>query len=123
MKKKYTIIEAIKEVLSSDSEFLSITEIYTKIIERSLYVFHAQDPLSVLRVELRRHSVGIDFPTASAKKYFVYDESTRRFRLLRDDKNQIKRGGKDQVSLRSVRELHHEYVDEIVSRCFELMNH
>ena len=111
MKKKYTIIEAIKEILSSDTEFLSITEIYTKIIEKSLYVFHAQDPLSVLRVELRRHSVGIDFPTASAKKYFVYDESTRRFRLLRDDKNQIKRGGKDQVSLRSVRELHHEYVE------------
>ena len=111
MKKKYTIIEAIKEVLSSSSEDMSITEIYTKIIDKSLYIFHAQDPLSVLRVELRRHSIGIDFPTASSKKYFIYDESNRRFRLLGEEKNQNKKGAKDQVSLRTVRELHHEYVE------------
>lgn len=111
MKKKYTIIEAIKEVLSSSSEDMSITEIYTKIIDKSLYIFHAQDPLSVLRVELRRHSIGIDFPTASSKKYFIYDESNRRFRLLGEEKNQNRKGPKDQVSLRTVRELHHEYVE------------
>ena len=92
MKKKYTIIDAIKEVLSSSSEDMSITEIYTKIIDKSLYIFHAQDPLSVLRVELRRHSIGIDFPTASSKKYFIYDESNRRFRLLGEEKNQNKKG-------------------------------
>ena len=111
MKKKYTIIEAIKEVLSSSSEDMSITEIYTKIIDKSLYIFHAQDPLSVLRVELRRHSIGIDFPTASSKKYFIYDESNRRFRLLGEEKIQNRKGAKDQVSLRTVRELHHEYVE------------
>lgn len=111
MKKKYTIIEAIKEVLSSSSEDMSITEIYTKIIDKSLYVFHAQDPLSVLRVELRRHSIGIDFPTASSKKYFIYDEFNRRFRLLGEEKKQNRKGAKEQVSLRTVRELHHEYVE------------
>lgn len=111
MKKKYTIIEAIKEVLSSSSEDMSITEIYTKIIDKSLYIFHAQDPLSVLRVELRRHSIEIDFPTASSKKYFIYDESNRRFRLLGEEKIQNRKGAKDQVSLRTVRELHHEYVE------------
>lgn len=46
---------------------MSVAEIYAQILEKSLYVFHAQDPISVLRGELRSHSVGIDFPTASPK--------------------------------------------------------
>ena len=74
MKNKYTIIEAAKKVLSVTNSFMSVTEIYTQILEHSLYVFHAQDPISVLRGELRSHSIGIDFPTASSKKYFLYDE-------------------------------------------------
>lgn len=111
MKNKYTIIEAAKKVLSITDDSMSVSEIYAQILEKSLYVFHAQDPISVLRGELRSHSVGIDFPTASSKKYFLYDESNRRFRLLGEEKTQIKKGGKEQVSLRTVRELHHEYVD------------
>jgi restriction system protein len=111
MKNKYTIIEAAKKVLSLTDDSMSVAEIYAQILEKSLYIFHAQDPISVLRGELRSHSVGIDFPTASSKKYFLYDESNRRFRLLGEEKTQIKKGGKEQVSLRTVRELHHEYVD------------
>ena len=53
MKKRRTIIEAAIEVLKHSEETLSVSEIYAKIIENSLYEFHAQDPLSVLRVELR----------------------------------------------------------------------
>lgn len=111
MKNKYTIIEAAKKVLSITDDSMSVSEIYAQILEKSLYVFHAQDPISVLRGELRSHSVGIDFPTASSKKYFLYDESNRRFRLLGEEKTQIKKDGKEQVSLRTVRELHHEYVN------------
>ena len=111
MKNKYTIIEAAKKILSLTDDSMSVAEIYAQILEKSLYVFHAQDPISVLRGELRSHSVGIDFPTASSKKYFLYDESNRRFSLLGKEKTQIKKGGKEQVSLRTVRDLHHEYVD------------
>ncbi len=111
MKNKYTIIEAAKKILSLTDDSMSVAEIYAQILEKSLYVFHAQDPISVLRGELRSHSVGIDFPTASSKKYFSYDESNRRFSLLGNDKRQLKEGEKDQVSLRTVRNLHHEYVE------------
>ena len=52
MKKRRTIIEAAIEVLKHSDETLSVSEIYAKIIEKSLYEFHAQDPLSVLRVVL-----------------------------------------------------------------------
>lgn len=89
---------------------MSVTEIYTQILEQSLYVFHAQDPVSVLRGEMRSYSVGIDFPTASSKKYFLYDEFQRHFCLLRDENYAIKKSGKEQISLRAVREMHHEYV-------------
>ena len=97
MKNKYTIIEAAKKILSLTDDSMSVAEIYAQILEKSLYVFHAQDPISVLRGELRSHSVGIDFPTASSKKYFLYDESNRRFRLLGEEKTQIKKGGKEHL--------------------------
>jgi restriction system protein len=77
-----TIIEASIKVLKERGCGLSVHEIYKTIIDNSLYTFHAQNPISVLRGELRRHSVGIDFPTASKRKFFVYDETNGRFRML-----------------------------------------
>lgn len=68
--KSPTIIDAISQVLQESKTSLSIAVIYNKIVENNYYVFKAQDPLSVVRVELRRHCVGVDFPTASSKKYF-----------------------------------------------------
>ena len=42
---KYTILEAAKEVLLSfNNQPMSVAEIYTKILERSLYTFRAQAP-------------------------------------------------------------------------------
>ena len=70
MKVKRTITEAALEVLKSAEGTMSIQEVYHGIVDRSLYDFHAQNPMDVVRVELRKHSVGIDFPTASKKKYF-----------------------------------------------------
>lgn len=67
MKAKRTITETAIEVLKSSEGTMSIQEVYQGIVDRSLYVFHAQNPLDVVRVELRKHSVGIDFPTASKK--------------------------------------------------------
>lgn len=112
MSKKYTILEAAREVLlSSDNYPMSVAEIYAMIKERALYTFRAQDPVSVLRGELRSHSLGIDFPTASSKKYFVYDESCRKFRVFEECKEHIKSAANEQSSLRTVRKLHHEYVE------------
>lgn len=89
MKKRRTIIEAAIEVLKHSEETLSVSEIYAKIIENSLYEFHAQDPLSVLRVELRGHSVGIDYPSASSKKYFYMMKEVALSGLLTHKQNMI----------------------------------
>lgn len=65
-----TIIDAISAVLHESRTALSIGAIYNKIVEQDYYKFNAQNPQSVVRVELRRHCVGVDFPTAASKKYF-----------------------------------------------------
>jgi restriction system protein len=50
---------------------------YRAIVAAKLYEFHAQDPLNVVRKQIRRHSEGIDFAGAS---------STKHFRQVGDDK-------------------------------------
>lgn len=79
MRTKDTIIGAALKVLETADQALSVQEIYEEIVRKSLYTFHAQDPLSVVRVELRKHAYGINFPSASKKKYFVYNETNGRF--------------------------------------------
>lgn len=66
-----TIIEAIKKVLESEPNGLSSSDIYEKIIENNLYHFKAKNPLGVVNGEIRRHCVGLDFPTAYPVKHFV----------------------------------------------------
>lgn len=66
-----TIIEAIKEVLKSTPQGLSSAEIYQLIIDKNLYKFGAKNPVGVVNGEIRRHCVGLDFPTASPVKHFA----------------------------------------------------
>ena len=66
-----TIIEAIKEVLKSEPNGLSSSEIYHKIIDRNLYQFGAKNPVGVVNGEIRRHCLGLDFPTAYPVKHFA----------------------------------------------------
>ena len=115
MKKRRTIIEAAIEVLKHSEETLSVSEIYAKIIENSLYEFHAQDPLSVLRVELRGHSVGIDYPSASSKKYFLYDEGSRTFGLV-NAQTKHDNTKKEATPLSILRELHNKYTHEFKAK-------
>lgn len=70
MKNRATIISAISEVLNGSLKPLTVNAIFDKIVANDYYQFKAQDPVSVVRVELRRHCQGVDFPTASKKKYF-----------------------------------------------------
>lgn len=109
-KVKFTIISAALDVLSSSNRVMSIEEIYKEIVDKSLYSFHAQNPLNVLRIEVRRHSVGIDFPTASKKKYFIYDETNGKYSaLLKGDSiNYEKKDGDD--CLIQVRKLYDSYI-------------
>lgn len=66
-----TIIEAIKEVLISEPNGLSSTDIYQRIIDQNLYQFGAKNPVGVVNGEIRRHCVGLDFPTSYPVKHFA----------------------------------------------------
>lgn len=105
-----TIIEATLSILKGSEKSLSVHDIYKSIIENSLYTFHAQNPISVLRSEIRRHSVGIDFPTASKKKYFIYDETNGRFSALQRKSEKIFSPQEDKTYLSQFRSLYDSYL-------------
>lgn len=65
-----TIIEAIKEVLSSEMVGMTSREIYDEIISKNLYVFPAANPPAVVNNIIRRHCLDLNFPTANAVKHF-----------------------------------------------------
>ena len=67
---KNTIKKAAIAALRMNGKPLTIGEVFNTIIENDLYRFNAADPESILRVEIRRHCEGINFPTASPTKYF-----------------------------------------------------
>lgn len=64
-----TIVGAIKQVLGGGAE-LTAEQVYDRIVEGKLYSFGAADPKGVVRSQLRRHTVGLDFASASPVKYF-----------------------------------------------------
>ena len=45
-------------------------EVYQEIINQKLYVFPAKKPDAVVNSIIRRHCLGLDFPTANAVKHF-----------------------------------------------------
>lgn len=84
-----TIVEAIKNVLSCNSNGLTSEEIYRQIVERNLYTFGAKKPVAVVNGEIRRRCKGLDFPTAFPIKMFEivsYAGKKPLFCLLRDTK-------------------------------------
>jgi restriction system protein len=67
---KRTIKEAITETMKKVGHPLALKEIYDKIIEFDFYRFNAENPKNIVQVEVRRHCVGVDFPTAKPNKQF-----------------------------------------------------
>ena len=107
-----TIIEAALFVLKKEQLFMSAHDIYNQIVDNELYVFHAQNPLAVLRSELRSHSEGIDFPTASKKKVFVYDETNGKFGILQKKQDKNHPIIEDKSYIIQVRELYDSYLKD-----------
>ena len=65
-----TVVEAIEMVLSQSQEGMTIQEIYQQICAQDLYQFKAKNPSNIVRSALRRHCLGLDFPTSSSTKHF-----------------------------------------------------
>lgn len=114
--KKRTIIQAIIDVLTEERCSLSVKAIYNKIVGKEYYIFKAQNPYNVVRVELRRHCIGIDFPSAQKKKYFqILNDGT--YSLLQtlevgssNTKNKVP-VDYEQKCLLGLRELHQDFTN------------
>lgn len=65
-----TIIDAIKEVMHTEQRPLTYKEAYDGIIAANLYQFRSMNPLHIVRMEIRRHTEGVDFQTAAPTKHF-----------------------------------------------------
>lgn len=68
--KKSTICSAAIEALVVAGKPLSAKMIYEVIKQHNLYEFKAQNPLSILKAELRKHSEGINSPMRSRITHF-----------------------------------------------------
>ena len=68
--KRRTIREAIIEALKRSEKPLSAKDISNFIIEHDLYRFNAGNPENIVKVEIRRHCDGVEFPTAKPNKFF-----------------------------------------------------
>jgi restriction system protein len=123
-----TIVEAIKKVMLAKGEPMTANEAYAAIVTQNLYEFHADDPVSIVRAQVRRHCEGLDFTTASATKHFrlVADgrfeplpevvrapQAARRLRVV----PQAKPGRPDSTAtLPQLLTLHEKYVVELKRR-------
>lgn len=65
-----TIVEAIKVAIQNSGTPLTVKQIYEKIVTNKLYEFAAKNPIGVVAGQIRRHCLGIDFPTANPVKHF-----------------------------------------------------
>ena len=69
-----TITQAIARVMQQSGKALSIGEVYNAIVSQNLYHFKADDPLHIVRNEIRRHCLNLDFSSASPTKLFEITE-------------------------------------------------
>ncbi|QBQ10270.1 restriction endonuclease [Pseudomonas sp. SXM-1] len=65
-----TITEAIRQVMEFHNSPMTAEEAYRAIIDAKLYEFHADNPGHVVRSQIRRHCIGLDFPSAAPTKHF-----------------------------------------------------
>jgi len=110
--KNKTVNSAIIEVLKNVGHSLSAKDIYSKIIELDLYRFKSANPYHIVLTQLRRHCIGLDFPTAHKQKHF---------KLLQDGTYDLK--GKNEsiiklepakayINVLQLKENHEKYIDE-----------
>ena len=125
-----TIIEAVKEVMRAKGAPMTAKEAYDAIVARRLYAFHAQKPEHVVTMEIRRHSEGLDFPTAAPtkhfklvgeNKFFPLEQPSRLPRKPRGRRNELVvtasgKVGSLAASLREIQRLHEQYVTQLKRR-------
>lgn len=116
-----TIVEAIKQVMRQHGRPMSVAEVYSGIVDQELYTFNADQPLQIVRNQIRRHCQGIDVPSANPTKHFVLHSDGTYTALPLPVKQRTSAGGalKPQRSndpASRLRELHADYLEEFRKR-------
>lgn len=68
--KKLTIREAVIAALMQSGKPLYAKDVYDFIVEHDLYQFNTEYPEGIVKVQIRRHCEGVEFPSAKPNKYF-----------------------------------------------------
>ena len=106
MEKKITIIDAIKKVMQEKGVPITTKEIYDGIISAGLYIFHTDNPVNVIRTQIRRHCKGIDFPSSSNVKHFELRGDNKYFYLEKTIREKVqKREEVDKAMTRSSKDI------------------
>ena len=118
-----TIIEAVKEVMRRRGAAMTVSEVYGDIIAADLYTFHADNPLHIVANQIRRHCLGLDFPTASQTKHFRIIDDNKYYFLETPRKVAKTPSGKAAISpdrlLSDLKALHSKYQEELKRRILE----
>lgn len=109
---------------------MTIREVYSAVVDKALYEFHAQSPEGIVRAQIRRHCEGIDFPSASQTKHFKLIGDDRFFLL--DKHSRINRKAQTKYrdskkgrtatsvalaqSLKQIQIFHNTYIEQLKSR-------
>jgi len=119
---KKTIIEAIKVVMSGRGCPLTVAEVYDAIIAERLYSFKSDQPLHVVRSQIRRHCKGVDIPSASNIKHFEL-LSNGKYYLLDVPPSQEKTAHAPSASVQPksstdalLKQIHQQYLTEFRNR-------
>ncbi len=71
------MLDAALVVLKKSNAPLSAEEIYKQICQESLFNFEAKDPLSILKAQLRKNTLGFDGKSAAQKPKFKQLENKK----------------------------------------------
>lgn len=120
--KSRTIIQAIIEVMKMVGQPMTVTEIYNSIIENNFYTFKSDEPIQIVRGQLRRHCESLNFGSASPTKYFVI-LSNQSYWLknlpLEEVIQEAKPDIPNEVSFEELGVLHKKYVEDFRQRVLE----
>lgn len=85
-----TIVEAIKQVMLEAGEALTPHDAYEKIVAKHLYIFNAENPVHVVRSQIRRHCKGLEYPSSAPSKHFEEHQDGKYYPLDKPLKNKEK---------------------------------
>ncbi len=120
-----TIVQAIKHVMLRCGKPLTIAEAYGEIVKENLYEFHSENPISMVRSQIRRYCEGLDFPSSSPTKHFKIVGDSRYFpleKMIKFQKNITKKSygnseskhrSADESTISELMSVHEHYIKAI----------